>query len=294
MTKHHSENSPSGARRPEQERQRRRLEAVGRRAGRVAHDLKNLLLVVDGLTGLLLRRTDDRSTRRDLEGIHRAVEQAEELSRQLLAVAHERTATRPRPVHPNAVLRGLDRVLRRLVGGKVVLHLDLMEGLGRIWVDPAQLEQAVLNLVLNARDAMPQGGEILVATARVELESGTSETLRPGRYLALRVSDDGAGMDEETRAHLFEPFFTTKSGARGTGLGLWLVHAFVTRAGGEIRIRSEVGVGTTVELLLPEVDPPKPRSRSSSEKDVGLLDPLRRAAGGPRRPARAGRDAHPS
>jgi len=225
----------------------------GRLAGAVAHEFKNLLLVINGLSELVLGRPDlERSTRRDIEEIRRATERAEELTRWLFAPAR-RQITQPRPVQPNALLRGIERLLACLVGEKVALRVSLANGLGAVLVDPVQLEQAVLNLVLNARDAMPQGGEIRVATARAELAAGAG-ALRPGRYAVLRVCDDGTGMDEETRAHLFEPFFTTKGPGRGTGLGLSLVHAFITQAGGEIHVSSRVGAGTTVELWLPELD----------------------------------------
>jgi signal transduction histidine kinase len=231
-----------------------RLEAAGRLTGAVAHEFKNLLLVIGGLSDLVLGRPDlERSTRRDVEEIRRATERAEELTRWLFALARKQIA-RPRALQPNALLHGIERLLGRLVGEKVALRVTLADGLGWVCVDPVQLEQAILNLVLNARDAMPHGGEIRVTTARLEVAAGSSGALRPGRYAALRVSDDGTGMDEETRAHLFEPFFTTKDPGRGTGLGLSLVHAFITQAGGKIHVSSRLGTGTTVELLLPELD----------------------------------------
>jgi two-component system cell cycle sensor histidine kinase/response regulator CckA len=228
------------------------LEAFARLTGAVAHEFKNLLLVIGGLTDLVLNRTDlERTARRDLEDIRRATEQADELTHRLLALARKPTA-HPRLVAPNALLGSLERLLARLLGEKISLSLELAEGLGFVSVDPVELEQSVLNLVLNARDALPQGGEIRVATGRVEIPPGTPGSLAPGRYLALRVSDDGVGMDEETRAHLFEPFFTTKGPGRGSGLGLSLVRSFVSCAGGEVHVRSGLGAGTTVELLLPE------------------------------------------
>jgi signal transduction histidine kinase len=241
----------------EQQRWLQRLEAVGRMTGAVAHEFKNLLLVISGLTELVLKRTDlEGSTRHDLEQIRRATEQADELTHRLLALARKPTAL-PRPVEPNALFRSIERLLGRLLGEKILLRVDLQEGLGAVSVDPVQLEQSLLNLVLNARDALPQGGEIHLSTRRVELAAGSSGALRPGRYAALRVSDDGTGMDEETRAHLFEPFFTTKDSERGSGLGLSLVQAFAAQAGGEVHVRSGVGTGTTVELLLPEIEAAK-------------------------------------
>ncbi len=265
MAPHVSDREPVAARPVESEEQlswSRRLEAVGRMTGAVAHEFKNLLLVISGLTDLVLNRTDlERSTRRDLEEIRRATEQADELTHRLFALARKPIA-RPRPVEPNALFRSIERLLGRLLGEKILLRVDLQEGLGSVCVDPVQLEQALLNLVLNARDALPQGGEIRLSTRRVELAPGSAGALRPGRYAALRVTDDGTGMDEETRAHIFEPFFSTKDPDRGSGLGLPLVQAFVAQAGGEIHVSSGLGTGTTVELLLPELDAPKP-SRAS-------------------------------
>jgi signal transduction histidine kinase len=222
--------------------------------GAVAHEFKNLLLVIRGLTDLVLTRTDlERSARRDLNQIRRATVRAEDLTQRVLALVRSPTEP-PRSVEPNALFRSLAAFLPRLVGEKVVLRLDLAEDLGCVCVDPLQLEQALLSLVLNARDALPHGGEIWLTTGRVEIALGTPGSPRPGRYVALRVSDDGTGMDEATLAGLFEPFFTTKEPARGTGLGLWLVRSFATEAGGEVHVRSVLGAGTTIELRLPEID----------------------------------------
>ena len=232
----------------------RTLEAFGRLTSAVAHEFKNLLMVISGFTDLVLNRTDlERSARRDLEQIRRAAEQADELTHRLFTLVRA-PACVPRPLAPNAELPPLEQLLARLLGEKIVLRVELAEEIGSVCVDAAEFEQAVLNLVLNARDALPQGGEIRIATGRVEIAPGTPGSLRPGRYVALRVSDDGKGMDEETRARLFEPFFTTKDPGRGSGLGLSMVRGFVTRAGGEVHVRSGLGAGTTVELLLPEID----------------------------------------
>ena len=236
------------------------LETFGQLTGAVAHEFKNLLLVISGLTDLVLNRTDlEGSARSDLEEIRRATEQADALTHRLFALVG-RSVPRPRPLEPNALLHSLERLLGRLLGEKIALRLELAEGIRWVYADPVELEQALLNLVLNARDALPHGGEIRIATTPVEIAPGTPGSLRPGRYLALRVSDDGTGMDEATRAHLFEPFFTTKGPGRGSGLGLSLVRGFVTRAGGEVHMRSRLGAGTTVELLLPEIDAPGPDS----------------------------------
>lgn len=233
------------------------FEAFGRITSAVAHEFKNLLLVISGLTDLVLDRTDlERSARSDLEQIRRAAEQADELTHRLVTLV--RAPAEPKPFSPNAVLQPLERLLARLLGEKIVLRVELSQELGSVCADAAEFEQAVLNLVLNARDALPQGGEIRIATGRVEIAPGTPGSLRPGRYVAVRVSDDGTGMAEETRARLFEPFFTTKGPGRGSGLGLSMVRSFVTRAGGEVHVRTGLGAGTTVELLLPEIDASAP------------------------------------
>jgi signal transduction histidine kinase len=236
----------------------RTLEAFGRLTSAVAHEFKNLLMVISGLTDLVLNRTDlERSARHDLEQVRRAAEQADELTHRLFTLVRS-PACSPRPLAPNPVLQPLEGLLARLLGEKIVLRVELAQGLGSVCVDAAEFEQAVLNLVLNARDALPQGGEIRIATGRVEIAPGTPGSLRPGRYVAVRVSDEGMGMDEETRAHLFEPFFTTKDPGHGSGLGLSMVRSFVTRAGGGVHVRSGLGAGTTVELLLPEIDASTP------------------------------------
>ena len=237
-----------------------RLEALGRRVARTVHDIKNLLLVIEGLTERLLVQHEDSAARGDLENIRRATVQAGQAIRKLLEPAHQRTATRVRAVHPNVVLRRAEGLLRSLLGEDILLHLDLAKRVGRIRVDPAQLEQALLNLVFNARNAMPDGGEMLIATDRVELSRGFL-ALRPGVYTVIRVSDDGAGMDEDALANLFEPFGSRNASQSGMGLGLWLVRTFVTTADGEVRARSESGVGTTIELLLPEVAPASRRRK---------------------------------
>jgi signal transduction histidine kinase len=228
------------------------FEALGRLTSAVAHEFKNLLLVISGLTDHVLKRSDlEGAAREDIEQIRRATEQADELTQRLVALG-SRPPAPPRLVSPNALVGALERLLARLLGKEIRLSVELGEGLGCVSADPDELEQCLLNLVLNARDALPEGGEIRIATGRVEIEPGTPGSLPPGSYLALRVSDDGVGMNEGTRARLFEPFFTTKEPGRGVGLGLSLVRSFVTRAGGEVHVRSGLGAGTTVELLLPE------------------------------------------
>lgn len=213
------------------------LEAIGRLTGAVAHEFRNLLLVIGGLTDLVLNRTDlERSARRDLEQIRRATEQADELTHHLVAIGRK-PSDRPQPLAPSALVRPLEHLLAAVLGEKIVLRVELAEGIGSICVDPIEFEQAMLDLVLKARDALPHGGEIRIATGRVEIAAGTPGTLRPGRYVALRVSDDGTGGEREVRAQPCD---------------LATLRGFVSRAGGEFHVRTGLGAGTTVELLLPE------------------------------------------
>lgn len=238
------------------------LEAIGRITGAVAHEFKNLLLVIGGLTDLVLNRTDlERSARRDLEQIRRAAEQADELTLHLFALVRK-PSDRPQPLAPNALLRPLEHLLARLLGEKVVLRVELADGIGSVCVDPIEFEQSVLNLVLSARDALPHGGEIRIATGRVEIAPGTPGSLRAGRYVAVRVSDDSVGTDETSRPRGLEPYFSTKAPGRVVGPGLSTVRSFVTRAGGEVHVRGGLGAGTTVELLLPEIEPSSCHARA--------------------------------
>jgi len=239
----------------DQLRQAQKLEAVGRLAGGVAHDFNNLLTVITGYGESLLA---------DLEGepqlaakeVCLAAERASALTGQLLAFSR-RQLLQPRVLDLNGVVRELEGMLRRLVGDAVECQLSLDPSLGRVMADAGQIERIVLNLSLNARDAMPHGGRLTIQTC--ELDSlpdrvGAAVGSDPVRYVRLSVSDDGCGMDPETRARIFEPFFTTKDAGRGTGLGLSTVYGIVKQSDGEIRVRSAPGRGTTVEVYLPRVE----------------------------------------
>jgi len=237
-------------------REVRRFEAVGRMAGGIAHEFNNLLVVIAGLADLALERSlEQAATRRDLEEIRAAAERASRLTRELLSFARSQSVE-VRPVALNEVLVDLEALLDRLLGTNIGLRLELADSLGSVSVDPSQLEQAVVDLVLSARDAtLPDGGEVLVTTRVIEAPVAGEATLRAGRYAALRVIDHGAGLDPEARARLFEPYVTRASEAGGSALGLAFVRCFAEQAGGEVRVQSEPGKGTRVELLLPLAAP---------------------------------------
>ena len=231
----------------EQLQHAQKLEAVGRLAGGIAHDFNNLLTAIEGYSDLALHGLpDDAPARDDIEEVRRAAHRAAELTRQLLAFSR-RQVLAPRVVDLNAVVAGAERMLGRLIGEHVDLVCALEPDLVPVRADPGQLEQVIANLVVNARDAMPDGGTILLETNRLD-EAGAPPRVR------LAVSDSGVGIDESTRARLFEPFFTTKDTGKGTGLGLAVVHGIVVQSGGEITVTSAPGRGTTFEVVFPLSD----------------------------------------
>jgi PAS domain S-box-containing protein len=257
--------------------QSRRMEAVGRLAGGVAHDFNNLLTIIKGYTELALSRTGIRAElRSDIERIEDASERAATLVRQLLAFGRKQVL-QPKALDLNSIVLGLDKLLRRLMGADVEMKTLVGEDVGTVKADPGQIEQVIMNLVVNARDAMPNGGDLTVETANVDLDSTYARdhaTVRPGRYVMLAVSDTGVGMDAETVAHIFEPFYTTKGGSSGTGLGLATVYGIVKQSGGYIWVYSEPGKGSSFKVYLPRVDEPaetpqtskkQPRARKGTE-----------------------------
>jgi PAS domain S-box-containing protein len=240
-----------------QSQQARRMEAVGRLAGGIAHDFNNLLTIIKGYTELARGRTEGQTAlRNDIERIDDATERAAALVRQLLAFSRKQVL-QPKNLDLNGIVQGLEQLLRRLMGEDIQMQVKTCADLGTIKADPSQIEQVVMNLVVNARDAMPHGGTLTIETGNVELQPGYAAeqvTVTPGRYVLLQVTDSGTGMSPETAAHIFEPFFTTKGGARGTGLGLSTSYGIVKQSGGYIWVFSEPKQGTTFKVYLPRVD----------------------------------------
>lgn len=235
-----------------------RMESVARLAGGIAHDFNNLLTVVLGSAEILLDDLPHAYARRsDLEAIKTAATQAAQLTRQVLAYSRQQVMA-PRPLDLNTLVGGMERALRPLLGARIELTLDLAAQSGAVRVDPTQLEQAVLNLVMNARDAMPDGGRLEVVTRTVMVDDAFAREhppMRPGRYATLAVRDSGVGMDDETQSHLFEPFFTTKPGRHGAGLGLATTYGIVKQSGGYIWTESAPGAGATFTIYLPWHEP---------------------------------------
>ena len=239
--------------------QAQKMESIGRLAGGVAHDFNNLLTVINGYSQLMLAKLSAGDPlRAGLAEIHSAGERAAGLTRQLLAFSRKQVL-RPRVLDVNRVVEAMQPMLERLVGEDVEVRVALDAGSGTVQADPHQLEQAIMNLAVNARDAMPHGGKLRISTATVDCGA------RAGRYVMLAVSDSGVGMDEATRQRIFEPFFTTKEAGKGTGLGLSVVQGSVEQSGGHIEVHSEPGRGTTFEIYLPALA-------------VGVADPGRAPA----------------
>jgi signal transduction histidine kinase/CheY-like chemotaxis protein len=240
-----------------QSQQARRMEAVGRLAGGIAHDFNNLLTIIKGYTELARQRAEGLpALRNDIERIDDASERAAALVRQLLAFSRKQVL-QPKNIDLNSIVNGVEQLLRRLMGEDIRIHTKLAADVGTIKADPSQIEQVLMNLLVNARDAMPRGGRLVIETCNAELDQVYAiehVSVRPGRYVMLAVSDSGMGMSPETAAHIFEPFFTTKGGSRGTGLGLATSYGIVKQSGGYIWVYSEPGHGTTFKVYLPRVD----------------------------------------
>jgi len=256
-------------------RQAQKMEAVGRLAGGVAHDFNNLLMVIKGHTELLLNVLDasDHLTRK-IEQIDRSADRATALTRQLLAFSR-RQVLQPQIINLNSIVEEMGKLLPRLIGEDIELITRADERLGAIRADASQMEQVVMNLAVNARDAMPSGGKLVIETANVDIDhayTATHPLMKPGAYVLLVVSDNGIGMDSETQAHIFEPFFTTKEKGKGTGLGLATVYGIVKQSGGFIWVYSELGKGTSFKIYLPRVDQTEEHTgapRASGELPMG-------------------------
>lgn len=238
----------------EQSRQSQKMEAIGQLAGGVAHDFNNLLTAITGYSDLSIRRlVHGDPIRRNLEEIKKASDRAASLTRQLLAFSR-RQVLQPKILNLNGVISDTYQMLGRLIGADIEVGLFLKPELWRIKADPGQIDQVLMNLAVNARDAMPDGGKLTIRTANVEMDPEIARkyvSVQAGPHVLLTVSDTGCGMDEETKQHIFEPFFTTKSVGNGTGLGLSTVYGIIKQSGGYISVESEVGAGTTFSIYLP-------------------------------------------
>ncbi len=241
----------------EQLLQSQKMEAIGQLAGGVAHDFNNLLTVINGYSDLILEELDKKSRIfQDMREIKKATEHAASLTRQLLAFSR-RQVLQPKILDINSLIQNIEKMLRRMIGEDIQLMTILSKDLGRVKADPGQIEQVIFNLVVNSRDAMPQGGRITIHTENVEWDESFTRSYIdaiPGRYVMISISDDGMGMSKEVMEHIFEPFFTTKEKGKGTGLGLSTVYGIVKQSGGNIWMDSEPGKGTTFKIYLPQLE----------------------------------------
>jgi signal transduction histidine kinase/CheY-like chemotaxis protein len=244
-----------------------KMEAIGRLAGGVAHDFNNLLAVISGYTDLLLESVGSSDADRvKLEQIQHAATSAASLTRQLLMFSRQQIV-QPVVLDMNRIVSNTEKMLRRLIKENIEFAVMLEPNLDRVSADPGQIEQVILNLVVNARDAMPKGGRLRIQTSNIQLENDSSEAgatgAHSGRYVLLEVSDTGTGMDRETQEHIFEPFFTTKAVGKGTGLGLATVYGIVKQSNGKIDVKSTVGNGSSFRIYLPAV------KKAQADTDAG-------------------------
>jgi len=257
----------------EQLLQSQKMQAVGVLAGGVAHDFNNILTTIVGNAQLALTtlRKDDPLAG-DLQEIKRAADKGAGLTRQLLIFSRKETL-RAEVLSLNDIVENLEKMLRRLIGEDMKLQLNLSTNLTPVKADPGQIEQVIMNLVVNAREAMPQGGTIVIETANTALDKKYAEThaeVKPGRYAMLKVTDFGCGMDKKTQSHMFEPFFTTKERGKGTGLGLSTVYGIIKQSGGDIQVLSSPGKGTTIKILLPQTKAPAETVQERSDSKAKI------------------------
>ncbi len=248
--------------------QAQKLDSIGQLAGGVAHDFNNLLTIISGYSELILGRCDPNDpVVEPVEQISRAAARAAALTRQLLAFG-SRQASEQKDIQLNDVVHNVEKMLRRLIGADVELAIELEEGAGTLRADPGQIEQVIVNLVINARDAMPGGGRLLIETTGIYIDEESAQgrlAVTPGRYVMLAVSDTGIGMSAEVKSRIFEPFFTTKERGKGTGLGLSTVYGIVQQSRASISVHSEPGRGTTFRLLFPAIQAGRPETSEAAE-----------------------------
>jgi len=252
-------------------RQAQKMEAVGQLVGGVAHDFNNLLTVITGYAALLASDPAARKARVEIQEIEQAARRAAQLTQKLLAFSRKQVL-QPRTINLNTVVAGMEEMLRRLIDGHIQMVTLLASGLGSVRADANQIEQVILNLALNARDAMPRGGRLMIETRNVSLEQPAGP-LAPGSYVTLSVSDTGHGMDALTRARLFEPFFTTKEPGKGTGLGLAMVRGIVEQCGGAVTVDSSPGAGSVFRVYLPVNDAGEKRTPARLAKAAHAARP---------------------
>jgi two-component system, cell cycle sensor histidine kinase and response regulator CckA len=248
----------------EQLRQSQKMEAIGRLAGGIAHDFNNLLTVISGYSEIALHRDEPAEIHKAIEEVAAAAKSAGALTGQLLVFSRQQVA-QPEVLDVGGLIENTERLLCTLLGEDVLLEATIAPGLNQIRVDPSQIEQVLLNLAVNAREAMPDGGRLSIEAENADVDAAYASThlaVDPGSYVVISVSDTGCGMDEETAARVFEPFFTTKS--EGTGLGLATVHGIVAQSGGYISVYSDPDVGTTFRLLFPAVRAPTAKAEAEA------------------------------
>jgi hypothetical protein len=257
----------------EQLRQAQKMEAIGRLAGGVAHDFNNLLTAIIGYSQLMMTRIGpDSHLRRELEEIYKAGTRAASLTSQLLAFSRKQVI-QPVSLNLNAIVADMGKMLRRLIGEDIELQFMLADDLDCVKADAGQMQQVVMNLAVNARDAMPRGGRLTIATDNVEVDEAFTRkrpSVAPGVYVVLRVGDNGCGIDDDIQSRVFEPFFTTKETGKGTGLGLSTIHGIITQSGGHVWFYSEMEHGTTFEVYLPRIDEREEQGKIGGSTDKML------------------------